>query len=219
MTAGQLRSPVKRSVVFDLDGTLSDPGVGIERSLNHALVSFGYRRLAPGKVATFIGPPLDQVFRSLVGAVGDKRIGDLIAKYRERYADVGYAENVIYPGITKALQTLFDDGVVLGICTSKRADFAERILQRFGIREHFHFVSGGDMGVAKADQLACLVRERRVDASSIMVGDRAVDIAAAKANGLASAGVLWGFGSADELRAAAPSVLVASPEELTEVLS
>jgi phosphoglycolate phosphatase len=206
------------SHVFDLDGTLSDPSVGIARSLDHALAWFGYASLPDGGVTRFIGPPLDQVFRTIVGPVGDARIVDLMAKYRERYADVGYAENVMYAGIAEALSELSNGGV-LGVCTSKRADFAERILRRFGIRERFAFVSGGDIGVTKADQLADLVREGCADESSIMIGDRAVDIAGAKANGLVSAGVLWGFGSADELMAAEPKFLVASPAELAEVLS
>lgn len=207
------------SHVFDLDGTLSDPSVGIARSLNHALAWFGYASLPDGGVTRFIGPPLDQVFRTIVGPVGDARIVDLMAKYRERYADVGYAENVMYAGIAEALSELSNGDGVLGVCTSKRADFAERILQRFGIRERFAFVSGGDIGITKADQLANLVREGCADESSIMIGDCAVDIAAAKANGLVSAGVLWGFGSADELMAAEPKFLVASPAELPEVLS
>lgn len=207
------------SHVFDLDGTLSDPSVGIARSLNHALASSGYAPLRDRDVTRFIGPPLDEVFRTIVGPVDDARIVDLVAKYRERYADVGYAENVMYPGIAESLSELTDGGAVLGVCTSKRADFAERILRRFGIRERFAFVSGGDIGVTKSDQLAGLVRDRCADESSIMVGDRAVDIAAAKVNGLASAGVLWGFGSADELKAAQPEFLIASPAELTKVLS
>ena len=154
------------SHVFDLDGTLSDPSVGIARSLDHALAWFGYASLPDGGVTRFIGPPLDQVFRTIVGPVGDARIVDLMAKYRERYADVGYAENVMYAGIAEALSELSNGGV-LGVCTSKRADFAERILQRFGIRECFAFVSGGDIGVTKADQLADLVREGCADESSI----------------------------------------------------
>ena len=203
---------------FDLDGTLSDPSVGIARSLNHALAWFGYPPLHEREVSKFIGPPLDEAFRTIVGPVGDARVVDLVTKYRERYADFGYAENVMYPGIAEALCDLTDRDAVLGVCTSKRADFADRILRRFGIRERFAFVSGGDIGVTKGDQLACLVRERCADESAIMVGDRAVDIAAAKVNGLAAAGVLWGFGSAEELRAAAPEFLVASPAELCEVL-
>lgn len=206
------------ALVFDLDGTISDPSVGIARSLDYALTACGYPPLGEGDVARLIGPPLDEAFRSIVGNVAEERIVALVAKYRERYAELGFSENVVYPGIAQALRELDAAGIVLGVCTSKRVDFAERILDRFDLRAHFRFVSGGDVGVTKEAQLAALVGERRIDASATMIGDRAVDIVAAKSNGLASIGVLWGFGSATELQDAAPDRLLAAPHELTDAV-
>lgn len=104
-----------------------------------------------------------------------------------------------------------------GLCTSKRADFAERILELFGLRHHFAFVSGGDIGIAKADQLAALLAAGAIDRDAIMIGDRAVDLEAAHANGLASCGVLWGFGSRAELEAPRPRYLVQTPDELAQL--
>ena len=112
-----------------------------------------------------------------------------------------------------------DAGVALGVCTSKRVDFAERILDHFGVRRHFAFVSGGDMGIRKAGQLAALLRDGVIDGDATMVGDRAIDIVAAKANGLRSVGVLWGHGGFAELRDADPDVLLESPAELPTIVA
>jgi len=202
--------------VFDLDGTISDPAVGIGRSINHALRCFDYPAISARDVSKFIGPPLDDTFRRIVGSATEERIVGLVAKYRERYAEIGYSENVIYPGMVEVLGCLDEAGIGLALCTSKRSDFAERILARFGIRDRFRVLSGGDIGISKEKQLADLLDRRLIDKSSIMIGDRAVDIAAAKANGLRSAGVLWGHGSLEELRAASPDFLLASPHALLE---
>jgi len=132
-------------LVFDLDGTLSDPSVGIGRSLNHALEHYGHPPIPANEVPQYIGPPLDHAFRSrLVGATPE-HIGELVAKYRKRYAELGFAENVIYPGIAEALYALDAAGIPLGLCTSKRADFAENILELFDLSDYFRFVSGGDI--------------------------------------------------------------------------
>ena len=203
--------------IFDLDGTISDPAVGIGRSINYALEYFGYPPIPDREVSRLIGPPLDQTFQSIVGSASPEHIAQLVAKYRERYAEVGYSENVIYPGIPEALLRLSAADIPMGVCTSKRADFAERILKLFGIREHFDFISGGDIGVRKVDQLAYLLGNRTIGKASIMIGDRAVDILAAKANGLRSVAVLWGHGSVEELQSVVPDALLKAPEELVSI--
>jgi phosphoglycolate phosphatase len=210
------RMSTAASRIFDLDGTLSDPAVGIGRSINFALESYGYAPIADGEVSQFIGPPLDQTFMSIVGTSDAEHIRQLVSKYRERYAAIGYKENVVYPGIPDVLRTLTDSGVPLGLCTSKRANFAEDILDLFGIRQYFRFVNGGDIGIKKTDQLASLLRQGLITKSAAMIGDRAVDILAAKENGLRSVGVLWGHGSLAELQGAAPDILLESPQELLE---
>jgi phosphoglycolate phosphatase len=106
----------------------------------------------------------------------------------------------------------------MGLCTGKRADFAERILTMFGLRDHFSFVRGGNLGVQKEDQLRDLLAESAIEARSIMIGDRAVDIAAARSNGLRSVGVLWGHGSKQELEDAAPDRVVEVPHQLKDLL-
>jgi phosphoglycolate phosphatase len=204
-------------LVFDLDGTISDPATGAARSINHALSSFGYAEISVESVSRYIGPPIDEVFAYLTGSASRAEITALIAKYRERYAEIGYTENVIYPGIVAAIETLSARAVPLGVCTTKRADFAGQILSLFGIREHFRFVSGGEVGITKEAQLKALLADGTIDARSLMIGDRAVDVQAAHANGLRSVAVLWGHGSRTELAAAGPSLLLESPEQLVEL--
>jgi phosphoglycolate phosphatase len=201
-------------LVFDLDGTISDPAVGIARSFNYALEHFGYPPVPADRISPLIGPPLDQSFRSLTGSASEGHVADLVAKYRERYAQVGYSENVLYPGIPEALGALADAGIRFGLCTSKRVDFAEAILGMFGLRGHFAFLNGGEIGIQKKQQLAALLAAGEISGSSIMIGDRAVDVEAARSNQLASVGVLWGHGTQEELRAANPSRLLSEPSQL-----
>ena len=118
----------------------------------------------------------------------------------------------------EALRALRDSGMTLGLCTSKRADFAEQILALFGLRDLFAFVSGGDIGVHKWQQLATLRASGAIADDAVMVGDREVDITSAHRNGLQACGVLWGFGSLAELRDARPRHLAEKPDDLFGLL-
>ena len=140
-----------------------------------------------------------------------------MAKYRERYAVIGYSENVIYPGIPEALTELASRQTSMGVCTSKRADYAAKILELFNIHDHFRFVNGGDIGVKKQQQVASLLSNGIISPHSSLIGDRAVDVHAAKVNGLRSIAVLWGHGSRSELEAAQPDVILESPQQLTQL--
>jgi phosphoglycolate phosphatase len=201
-------------ILFDLDGTLSDPLEGIGRSINFALSHFGHAERPLADMGAYIGPPLDETFAAITGTRSQDRLEALVAKYRERYGEVGYAENVMYEGIPRVLRRLVDAGVPLGLCTSKRADFAERILGMFGLRPYFDFVSGGEIGTHKWQQIQALREAGTIGPSTVMVGDRAVDVTAAHRNGLCAAGVLWGHGSRAELEAERPRYLFSQPEEL-----
>ena len=204
-------------LIFDLDGTISDPAVGIGRSFNYALTTFGHAPVPESEISRLIGPPLDLGFQLVLGDATPAHLAELVAKFRERYGAVGYAENTLYAGIPEALQQHAAANIPLGVCTSKRADFAERILALFDLRELFAFVDGGDVGISKAQQLAALRASGAISAASIMIGDRAVDIAAARANGLGAVGVLWGHGTEQELRTAKPDRLLAAPAELADL--
>ncbi len=205
-------------VLFDLDGTLSDPLEGIGRSLNYALTHFGYPTRPLTELARYIGPPLDAGFRELTGSTDAAHIDELVVRYRERYGDIGYAENTLYAGIPELLAGLRGHGYRMGVCTSKRADFAEKILDLFGLRAHFDFVSGGEIGTPKWQQLGALCARGLASTRSLMVGDRAVDMIAAHRNGLTAAGVLWGFGDRAELQAENPLHLFSRPDQISAAL-
>jgi phosphoglycolate phosphatase len=202
-------------LVFDLDGTLSDPSIGIYRSINHALERFSHPPLNQARINDFIGPPIDQGFRVLVPDADDSHVRDLVGVFRERYSELGYAENTLYPDIDEMLTHLRARGHRLGLCTSKRVDFATRIVDLFDIREHFSFINGGDVGIHKTDQLADLSRQHNL-AQAHMIGDRAIDIEAAHANGLVGTGVLWGFGDLKELQSAGARSVLESPTDLAQ---
>ncbi len=205
------------TLIFDLDGTISDPFVGISRSINHALESLDYEPVNPQRIRPLIGPPLTQIFEHFLGALPDPDMQNLVDKYRERYAMVGFSENEIYDDIPGVIAQLADRGYRMGICTSKRADYAQRIVEMFGLAQHFSFVDGGDVGIQKRQQIESMVANGLTANSSIMIGDRAVDILAGKSNKFASVGVLWGFGERTELEAAAPDHLLETPAELLEL--
>jgi phosphoglycolate phosphatase len=205
-------------LVFDLDGTISDPKDGIVRSFNFALSAHGFASQDEEELSSFIGPPLDSTFKTLTNSDDPDLISSLVAKYRERYSDVGYAENVLYDGIPEALEQLSSvPGITMGICTSKRADFAERILELFGLRHFFSFVSGGDVGIEKWQQLQELNEQGVISQGSLMIGDRYIDLSAAHKNKMRSAAVLWGYGSLDELTQHEPAHILSSPCELAEL--
>jgi phosphoglycolate phosphatase len=205
-------------VVFDLDGTLSDPIDGITRSLNHALTAHGYAARPEADLARHIGPPLDHAFAALVPGASAEEIASLVGRYRERYAEVGYAENRIYPEIPEVLARLAAARIPMGVCTVKRVDFAHMILDLFEISGYFRFVDGGDVGREKWQQLAALRVAGRISAASVMVGDRAGDLVGAHRNGLASLGALWGYGTREELAAEEPRALLERPTSLLEHL-
>lgn len=206
------------TLIFDLDGTLSDPSLGVMRCIHHALESHGFPQVSPAVIRDEIGSPLDEIFLQLVPDASASVVDSLVHGYRQRYAQAGYAENEIYPAIPEAIRGLAEMGLNLGVCTSKRKDFAEKILALFDLSAYFAFVNGGDIGIRKAQQLAGLLASGAVDQDAVMIGDRSVDIQAARINGLRSIGVLWGFGSPQELAAAQPDHTVNDVAELLRLL-
>lgn len=205
------------TLIFDLDGRISNPNKGIFRSINFALASLGYDEIAEHTVSRFIGPPIDWTFRTLASDADEARIALLISNYRKRYSEVGYSENRLYGGVATALAALDSKGCRLGVCTSRRADFAEKILDMFHLLDLFSFVEGGDIGISKSDQLGNLLGRKVIQHQSIMIGDRSIDVEAAKLNDLDSAGVLWGFGDYDEIAQSGPELVIEKPVDLETV--
>ena len=206
-----------RTLIFDLDGTISDPADGIARSINYALDAFSYDPLDETRIHRMIGPPLTEIFEHFLGELPDSRMQALVDAYRERYAAIGFAENVLYDDMPGVLEALHARGYQLGVCTSKRADYASRIVDMFGLSGLFDFIDGGDVHIKKSMQLERLIANGIDASSAVMIGDRAVDIDAARQNRIASVGVNWGFGQGEELNHAAPNYLVDKPTELLEI--
>lgn len=201
-------------LVFDLDGTISDPKIGWCQSINFALAQLGYPVRDIEELPQYFEASLEATLSNVIGGAEPS---DMIIKFREYYGVSGYKEDKLYPGVIETIYSLHNDGIPLGVCTGKPTIFAEKILALFGLRGLFSFVSGGDIGVSKADQLRDLLKHGEIDHNAIMVGDRDIDLKSAHANGLASCGVLWGYGSREELLAENPRYLIESPKELLQI--
>ena len=201
------------TLIFDLDGTISDPFVGLSRSINFALESQGFAAADPQQIRPLIGPPLHEIFPTLAGAMDRDMLQNLIDDYRDHYGSIGYAENTIYDGIPETVTKLAQAGYRLGICTAKRQDYACKIIAMFGLADHFEFVDGG-AGVGKHQQLERIVGSGIKASTAIMIGDRDADLLAANANNIHAAGVLWGFGERAELDSCKPTYLLETPAEL-----
>ena len=211
-----------RAVLFDLDGTLTDPKLGITRSIQHALRKRGRSVPDADSLESLIGPPLEQSFRDRFGMTpGDAR--QAVADYREYFAEVGLFENAVYPGIPELLASLRARGVRLALATSKPTVFADRILQHFALARHFEGVVGSFLDGRRvekreliADALAALDGVTREEAAH--VGDRRHDVEGARANRIAAIAVGYGYGSRAELEAAQPSALAESVAALGRLL-
>jgi len=209
-------------LLFDLDGTLTDPAEGITRSVRYALHRFGIEVDDLRSLTPFIGPPLAESFREFYG-FDDTRIPEAIRVMREYFNDRGWRENRLYDGMPQLLGRLQAAGYTLAVATSKPVVFARRILDHFDLSRYFAFTGGAELDgrrQAKAEVIAHVLRELRVAeaAGCLMIGDRRHDIAGAAAVGMDSCGVLWGYGSRTELAEAGATRIVADLGELERVL-
>ena len=211
------------NVLFDLDGTLTDPAEGIVRCIQHSLAKLQISCPPAEELTRYIGPPLREVFVSVCNSADEVLIERAVAVFRERFSTVGLFENIPYPAVPDMLQRLNSNSHRLFVATSKPQVFAERILHHFSLANHFEEIHGNDLE-GRLDDKAELVRELLVNRSldpreTIMIGDRKHDVIAAKRNGLASIGVTYGYGSSDELLAAGANYLCHSPTEVVSLIS
>ncbi len=202
------------TLIFDLDGTLTDPAVGIVRCMNYALTSMNFSPRLEKDITPYIGPPLEVAMRGLSASDDAECIEQLITNYRERYGEFGFAENTVYDGIHTLLGALQENGVRMGVCTSKFEKYAHKVLQNFDLFDYFEFANGSDYHIAKSEQLVELLKAGTITANSLMIGDRAIDITSAQLNGLPGMGVLWGYGSRAELESANPVFIAENSQEL-----
>lgn len=195
-----------KTILFDLDGTLTDPKEGITKSVEYALNSFGIHVPDREALCRFIGPPLTAGFMEFYGFDRPTAL-QAVAKYRERFRDIGIFENQLYPGIPALLGALQSDGCRLVLATSKPIVFAQRILDHFELARYFTFAAGSELDGTR-DKKGEVIRyalEQTGTASTaavLMVGDREHDVIGAKENGIDCLGVLYGFGDRAELEKA-----------------
>jgi phosphoglycolate phosphatase len=190
-------------VLFDLDGTLTDPLEGIVGSLRFAFEAIAAPTPSDTVLAGCIGPPLGDTFVALLPDPTSERIERAIGHYRERFGKTGWSENEVYPHVPDLLAAVGARGWRASVATSKPTVFAERITRHFALRDHFGAVYGSELDgtrSAKADLLAHVLATEGADpARTVMIGDRRHDVEGAKAVGVTSIGVTWGYGPRDEL--------------------
>ncbi|MEG2123876.1 MAG: HAD family hydrolase [Clostridium sp.] len=221
---------MKKIILFDLDGTLTDPMVGITKSVSHALKAYGIIEEDLEKLCPFIGPPLTDSFKEFYG-FSEEDAKAAIPIFHEYFVGRGMYENKVYEGIEEMLGSLRDAGYTLAVATSKPEPFAIEILRHFSLLSYFDLVGGADMEevrVKKGDVITYTLERLemingpldtlKASGNIIMVGDRKHDICGAKEAGLPSIGVLYGYGSRAELTEAGADVIAATVKDLQEIL-
>ena len=207
-----------RALLFDLDGTLTDPFDGISRCYRFALERLNVEVDPQFDFRSWIGPPMHDAFAAVVEP---HRIPEAISHYRERYGTHGLYENVVYDGIASLLADM-RSRARLFVCTSKPAFFAEQILRHFDLYGYFEGVYGSELDgryAHKPQLLARLLQEQHIaGADAVMIGDRRHDVVAALENGVTAYGAAWGYGTIEELRGAGAHAIFDTPDELKAAL-
>ncbi|WP_149205084.1 HAD hydrolase-like protein [Actinotalea subterranea] len=209
------------TVLLDIDGTLCDPGRSILTAAQHALRQLGVDEHDEAALRRFVGPPLEPSFRDYYG-FAEPDVQAAVMHYREHFSDHGMAEYRPYPGIAEALEELRGRGLRLAVVTAKIQPFAEQALRTTGLLGFFELVSGRapDEVVEKSVTLrAALARLSPAPANPVMVGDRRHDVEAARANDIESIGVLYGYGTREELEHAGATHLAAVPADIVDVVA
>lgn len=209
-------------ILFDLDGTLTDPYVGITESVKYALNFFGKPIPDDEALKQYIGPPLIWSFKELAGITGDDTV-KAVKKYRERYETIGWKENALLDGAEELLADLKKKGKILGLATSKPEKTSIQILEYFGIDRYFDFMGGASMDLTRNTKVQVVNYTLKnlgvADLSkAVLVGDRHHDIDGAKEAGIASIGVLVGYGSRSELENAGANYICETLADVEKIV-
>ena len=212
---------MNHTIFFDLDGTLTDSAPGIIHSVQYALKKYGIEA-EENDLRSFIGPPLVHSFQERFGFDHDKAL-EAVTFYREYFTAGGMFENSVYQGVEEMLQKLKEDGLVLAVATSKPELFSKQILEHFALTRYFDFIGGAAMDESRATKVEVLsyaLQELQVDpAKAVMIGDRENDIEAASLLGTESIGVLYGYGSKEELSNAGAKYFADTPMDICLIIS
>lgn len=211
-----------QTILFDLDGTLTDPGIGITNSVAYALKKYGITVNDRFELYKFIGPPLQRSFEMFYGFSPEDAV-TAVEYYREYYQDKGIFENRLYDGIPKLLQSLKQIGKTLLVATSKPETFSLQILEYFDIKKYFTFVAGSNLDGSRSEKTEVITYALEAGhisdlSSSLMVGDRSYDIIGAKQAGIHSVGVLFGYGSREELETAGADHIAETEHDILSII-
>ncbi|KOA20814.1 5'-nucleotidase [Clostridium homopropionicum DSM 5847] len=209
-------------ILFDLDGTLTDPKVGITKSVKYALNKNNIEVESLDDLIKFIGPPLKESFMEFY-SFDEERANKAIEYYREYFKDKGIFENGVYEGIPELLKELKNNGFIIAIATSKPTVFAERIVEHFGLKEYFHIVVGSNLDgtrTSKGEVISCVLEQLNINnlEEFVMIGDRKHDIIGAQENSIDSIGVLYGYGDLEEFQEVSPTYIVDSVNDLYKLI-
>lgn len=210
-------------IFFDLDGTLTDSGIGIISSVKYALKKYGIEEENSDKLKRFIGPPLTDSFMEYYGFDFCKA-KEAVEYYREYYSEKGMYENELYSGIKELLAGLKRESKTVVLATSKPKFYAEKILEYFGILHYFDFIIGSNLDGTLSDKKEIIYEALKISGTAlkkesvVMVGDRKFDIEGANYNGIKSIAVLYGYGSYEELEKAGAHYKAASVEEINKII-
>ena len=209
---------MKKIVFFDLDGTISDSGQGIINGLTYAQEKLNLRKLSLEEKRSCIGPPFAPTLSKLWN-VSFEEAEHIIDVYREYYTVTGIYENYLYPGIEDLLKFITDNGFEARICSAKPLKMVKTVLEHFKIDKYFATLTGAEMH-GKYPGKGILIEQilKETGAQAMMIGDRSDDIEGGKHNNIPSIGVLWGYGSEEELKNAGADYLVTSTDEIKEII-
>lgn len=216
---------MKKYLLFDLDGTLTDPKLGITTCVQYALKAFGIEEPDLDKLTPFIGPPLKDSFMDFYG-MDEAQAEEAVEKYRERFRDIGIFENKVYDGIPAMLRLLQSKGMHMAVASSKPTVFVERILEHFRLDKYFEVVVGSELDGSRVNKdeivqeaLNRLFHYKPIQREQVyMIGDRKFDVEGAKAHRIESVAVAYGYGSMEELKEAKADYIVRTVEELQKFL-
>ena len=210
---------MKKTILFDLDGTLTDSGEGIINCVIYALERFGLPVPPRDALRYFVGPPLHESF--VRQGVPAARAEEAVAVYRERYIPIGKFENTPYPGIHQLLQFLKEEGHTLYVATSKPEQMSIDILEHFDLAKYFDRICGATMDTSRTNKeavIAYLIGENGRTSNMVMVGDTKFDVIGAKAHGIPCIGVSWGYGTVAEMQEAGAAAIADTMDQLRDML-
>ena len=210
---------MKKAILFDLDGTLTDSGEGIINCAQYAFQQMGYPVPPREEMGVFVGPPLWDTFEKF--GIPKERTDEAVQIFRSRYVPIGKFENTPYPGIRELLEALGAEGNLLYVATSKPETTSVDILRHFELDQYFEIIAGASLDGkrgSKSQVLSYLLERANGQTDGIMVGDTVFDILGAKALGIPAVGVSWGYGDVAEMNAAGAVAMMDSPAELTAFL-